>query len=78
MNGTRAAGLVLALVGLVVLLYSTVGFTRREEIEFGPVEVEYRTTDRGPFTPVVGGVVLAAGLVLLFGSRKRGGRRVAD
>jgi hypothetical protein len=77
-NGTRVAGLILALVGLIALFYGAVGSTRSEEIELGPVEVEYRVREPAPVPPVVGGIVLVAGIVLVLSAGHRGGRRAAD
>jgi hypothetical protein len=66
MTGRRVVGLILAVVGLVALLWGGVFWKTRDTVlDAGPIHV---TTERDKgFTvpPLVGGVCLAIGVVLL-------------
>lgn len=66
-------GVVLIVVGLAALAYQGITYTSRETvIDIGPV---HATADRDktiPLPPIVGGVAVAAGVLLLIaGARKQ-------
>ena len=69
----RIIGVLLIVVGLVGLIYGGVTWTQREKVvDLGPLEV---TSDRQkslPVPPIVGGVCLVAGVLLVL----KGGRAV--
>ncbi len=68
----RVFGILLVVVGIVALLYGGFSYKTRETvIDAGPLQVEADKTHRVPITPVAGGIALAAGLVMLFSSRRR-------
>lgn len=67
----RILGVLLIVLGLVGLIYGGVTWTQREKVvDLGPLEV---TSDRQkslPLPPIVGGVCLVAGVLLVL----KGGR----
>jgi uncharacterized membrane protein YidH (DUF202 family) len=76
MNAAKVVGLLLVIVGVVALLYSGVTYTRREKIvDLGPVQIEKKTTERIPIPPIVGGLALVGGIVLVLSNRGSGDRR---
>jgi len=67
----RAIGVVLVVLGLAGLIYGGLTWTRRERVaDIGPVHVTRERESSLPVPPIIGGVCLAAGVVLLL----RGGR----
>ena len=63
-------GLVLIVLGALVIALQGVSYVRdREEIRMGPIEVA--AEERGFISPVTGGFVLVAGVVLLLVGRRR-------
>ena len=71
-------GLGLVIVGVIALLYSGITYTKREKvIDIGPVQVEKQTTERIPIPPIVGGLALLGGVILVLSSRGAGDRRAA-
>lgn len=57
-------GVVLIVLGGIVVALQGVSYVRdRQEVSVGPIEVA--AEERGFIPPIVGGVVLAAGVVLL-------------
>jgi hypothetical protein len=63
-------GVALIVIGGIVVALQGVSYVRdRQEVRVGPLEVA--AEERGFISPVVGGIVLAAGVVLLFMGRRR-------
>ena len=66
MTATRIIGIVLVIIGLVGLLWGGVFWTREKTIvDLGPIEAKAQEREGLPMSPIVGGVILAAGVVLL-------------
>jgi hypothetical protein len=65
----RAVAILLIALGLVGLIYGGVSWTRREKVvDIGPLEVTREHEKSLPLPPLVGGLCLAAGVVLLMRS----------
>ncbi len=66
-------GIVLIIVGAVALAYQGITYTTREKVlDIGPLEATKKTEKTIPLPPIIGGVVLAAGIVLVVtGARKK-------
>jgi hypothetical protein len=69
----RTVGIILIVVGIVALAYGGISYTRRETIvDIGPIEATAEKRETIPLPPVLGGLALAAGVVLLvYGARTR-------
>ena len=68
----KALGIVLVVFGLVALIYGGFTYTKREKVvDVGPIEASVDKKERVPLSPVVGGVALAAGVLLLVAGRRR-------
>lgn len=67
-----AIGVVLVLLGAAALIWPRLSYTRRETlVDVGPVNITADTKRSVPLAPILGGVVLAGGVVLLVvGARK--------
>ena len=72
MTVMRIVGTILIVIGLVSLAFGGV-FWRREKtvIDIGPVDVKTQERDGVPISPIVGGVIVAAGVVLLLVPARR-------
>jgi hypothetical protein len=63
-------GAVLIVLGGIVVALQGVSYVRdRQEVRMGPIQVA--TEERGFISPVVGGIVLVAGVVLVLIGRRR-------
>jgi hypothetical protein len=73
MKPIAIAGAILLVFGLVALAYQGLTYTTRERVvDIGPLKVDADRERTIPLPPVVGGVAVAAGVVLLIaGSRKK-------
>ena len=74
MTAARIAGILLIVFGLIGLVWGGISWTEEETlVDIGPIEAKAQNRETIPITPVVGGIALVAGIVLLVvPGRKRG------
>ena len=66
MKTRQVIGILLVVVGLLALLMGGISWTREETVlDLGPIEAKTRERETIPIPPIVGGLVLAAGVILL-------------
>ncbi len=64
-------GIVLIVLGAVALAYQGITYTTNEKVvDLGPLKVEAKKEKTIPLPPVLGGVAIAVGLVLLIASSR--------
>jgi hypothetical protein len=73
MKTTTIVGLVLIVLGLAALAYQGISYTTRETVvDIGPLHATADRTRTLPLPPVVGGIAVIGGIVLLVaGARTR-------
>jgi len=60
------AGIVLLVLGVLVLVFQGINYNRQETVmNVGPMHVTAETHERLPLSPILGGLALAGGVVLL-------------
>ena len=69
----RIVGIALIVIGLVSLAVGGISYTKKEKvIDIGPIEATAETRETIPLPPLLGGLALAGGVVLLiYGSKKK-------
>jgi cell division protein FtsN len=73
MRGITMVGIVLIVIGVVALVYQGITYTTREKVlEVGPVEVRKETQKTIPLPPLLGGMALAGGIILVLVGARRG------
>jgi hypothetical protein len=72
MKATGIVGIILIIVGVVALIYGGITYTsHKKSVNVGPVHASASTHKTIPLPPVLGGVLLAAGIVLMaLGARR--------
>jgi hypothetical protein len=67
-------GIVLAVLGALALVYQGFNYTRQKTvIDVGPIHATADENEHVPLPPIVGGVALAAGFVLIaLGAKQKG------
>lgn len=69
----KLIGVVLIVLGLVGFIWGGISWTRDETVvDAGPIEIEAEQRESIPITPIVSGISLVAGIVLVVA----GGRRI--
>ena len=69
----RILGFVLIVVGVISLAIGGISYTKREKVlDIGPIEATAERQKTLPLPPLLGGLALAGGIVLVIaGSKKR-------
>jgi hypothetical protein len=72
MTFIRFVGIALIVIGVLALAYQGISYTTRERVaDIGPVEVTKETKKTIPLPPLLGGLALVGGIVLVsVGARK--------
>ena len=66
-------GIILIVIGIVAFAYQGITYTTREKVvDIGPIQMTAEKTKRLPLPPLVGGIALVGGIVLLVMGNKRG------
>ena len=66
MKLTAMLGIVLVVLGALALVYQGFSYTREKNvIDIGPIHATAETREHIPLPPIVGGLALAAGAILL-------------
>lgn len=66
MAARQLVGVVLIVLGIVALAWGGISWTRKETIvDAGPLEIQAEDRETIPLPPVLGGLALAAGVLLL-------------
>jgi UDP-N-acetylmuramyl pentapeptide phosphotransferase/UDP-N-acetylglucosamine-1-phosphate transferase len=66
MKPTSWAGILLIVLGALVIAYQGINYTRQKQvIDLGSVHVTTETHERIPLPPIIGGLAVVGGIVLL-------------
>jgi hypothetical protein len=66
MAPARLLGTILVVIGIIALVWGGISWTREKTVvDLGPIEATTETRETIPLPPVLGGVALIAGIVLL-------------
>jgi UDP-N-acetylmuramyl pentapeptide phosphotransferase/UDP-N-acetylglucosamine-1-phosphate transferase len=74
MTAARIAGIVLIAIGLIGLIWGGISWTdTKTVVDLGPIQATAQERETIPITPIVGGIALVAGIVLLVVPGRRRG-----
>ena len=66
-------GIILIVIGIAALAYQGITYTTREKVvDLGPIQVTADKTKTVPLPPILGGIALVGGIVLLVMGNKKG------
>ena len=72
MKTATILGLALILLGIVAFTYQGITYTTREKvIDLGPLQATLDKKETIPLTPLVGGLALIGGIMLVIGGARR-------
>jgi hypothetical protein len=73
MKTSTVAGIILVVIGIVALPYRGITDTTREKVvDLGPIHMTAEKTKKLPLPPIVCGIALVGGIVLLVMGNKKG------
>jgi hypothetical protein len=73
MKTNSLIGVILIVVGIIAFAYQGITYTTREKVvDLGPIQVTADKTKTLPLPPIVGGIALVGGIVLLVMGNKKG------
>jgi uncharacterized membrane protein len=76
MKTTTIAGILLILLGVIALMYQGITYTKSEKLlDIGPIHATTETQKTIPLPPVVGGLALVGGIVILVLGERRSERK---
>ncbi len=68
---TRAIGIILLVIGLLMMLYTGFTFvTKKKVVDAGPIEINKEEKHPVSWSPIVGGILLVGGIVLIATNKK--------
>jgi uncharacterized membrane protein len=66
MKSTTILGIILIVLGIFALAYQGISYTKREKVvDLGPIHATKDTTETIPLPPILGGLALVGGIVLV-------------
>lgn len=67
-------GVILIVIGIIALAYQGITYTTREKVvDIGPIEINADKEKTIPLPPILGGIALVGGIVLVIAGSKKGG-----
>ena len=70
----KAAGLVLIIIGIIMVVFSGFNFMTEEKVvDAGPLHISKEKNHTVQWPPVAGGVLIAAGIIVLVAGKKKTG-----
>jgi len=73
MKAYTVIGIILIVIGIFALAYQGIPFTTREKVvDLGPIQMTADKTRTLPLPPIVGGISLVGGILLLVVGKKKG------
>ena len=72
MKPAGIVGIILIAVGIIALAYGGFSYTKREKIiDAGPLQVSADREKTVPFPPILGGICLVGGIILVIVGNKK-------
>jgi uncharacterized membrane protein len=72
MKTMAVVGILLIIVGVAAFVFQGISYTTREKVvDIGPIHMSHDKTRSLPLGPIVGGVALVGGIVLLVAGLKK-------
>ena len=73
MKSNSLLGIILIVIGIIALAYQGITYTTMEKVvDIGPIQVTADKTKTFPLPPIVGGIALVGGILLLVMGNKKG------
>lgn len=68
---TKIIGILLLIVGIIMIVYTGFNYVSSETVvDLGPLQVEAKKNNFVKLSPILGGILLVVGLLLMFRGRR--------
>ncbi|MBK7231744.1 MAG: hypothetical protein IPH93_05670 [Saprospiraceae bacterium] len=68
---TKTIGILLMIVGIIMMVYTGFNYVSTETVvDLGPLQVEAKKNNFVKLSPILGGILMVVGIILLFRSKK--------
>lgn len=68
----RTTGIVLIVIGALMMIYTGFNYvTEKKVLDVGPIEVNKQENNPVRWSPIIGGVLLVAGLIAVVSNKKK-------
>ena len=73
MKTYTVVGIILIVIGIIALAYQGITYTTREKVvDIGPIQINSDKTKTIPLPPILGGIALVGGIVLVVAGGRKG------
>ena len=63
---TKTIGIVLIIIGIIMMIYTGFNYVTTEKVvDIGPIEINKQTNHPVQWSPIIGGVLLIGGIVII-------------
>lgn len=70
MKPAGIVGIILIVLGVLALTFKSFSFTDRDSHDLGPIDIVTEEKETVPVSPILGGLAIVGGVVLLVTARK--------
>lgn len=68
---TKTAGIILIIIGIIMMIYTGFSYVTTEKVvDIGPIQVNQQKSHPVKWSPIIGAVLIAGGIVLVVRNKK--------
>jgi len=69
---TKTLGIAIIIIGIITMIYTGFNYVTTEKVvDLGPIEINKQTNHPVQWSPIIGGVLLVGGIVILALDKKK-------
>jgi len=69
---TKTIGIAIIIIGIIMMIYTGFNYVTTEKVvDLGPIEINKQTNHPVQWSPIIGGVLLIGGIVILALDKKK-------
>lgn len=69
---TKTSGIVIAVLGILMIIYTSFNYVTKEKVvDLGPLEINVEKNHPVQWSPIVGGILLVGGIIIIALNRKK-------